>query len=93
MHGILKSLYHLWTERGVNVYNAQGTLVGTTTQYTAIAHDGKSIGSIQIDTGDAEVWISGRGIATENGIQWTEFGTQGHKYFLTRGILFTRNGA
>ena len=90
-----KSLYHLWSAPGTSVYNVQGTLIGTTTAYKAIAHNGKCIGSIQIDTGDFEdpsVWISGHGIRTQDGIQWKVFGTEGQKYFATRGAMFQTNG-
>jgi len=85
MPAMAQSLYQLWTEAGIDVYNAQHALVGTTTAYKAIAHNGKCIGSIQVDTGDTTAWISGRGFKTEEGIQWTEFGTKGHNYFLSRG--------
>jgi hypothetical protein len=85
----LRSLYYLSTEAGINVYNAQNTLIGTTTTYKAIAHNGKCIGSIQVDTGDEQVWISGHGIRTQDGIKWSKFGSEGRKYFLTRGVMFT----
>lgn len=83
------SLYYLSTERGIGVHNAQGTLIGTTTDYRAIAHNGTSIGSIQIDTGNNEtVWISGFGAKTQNDIWWlrsgAELGAEGRRYFLVK---------
>ena len=83
------SLYYLSTERGVDVRNAQGTLIGTTTDYRAIAHNGTSIGSIEIDTGNDEtVWISGYGTKTRQGIWWSrpgaELGGEGRRYFLVK---------
>jgi len=89
------SLYSLYAGPGNSVYNAQGTLIGTTTAYKAIAHDGKSIGSIEIDTTNQELggsgkkaWISGYGTKNQNGIQWTQFGSEGREYFLTIGVAF-----
>jgi len=77
-----KSLYYLYTGAGTPVYNKKNVLIGTTTQYTAISHNGKSIGSIQIDTGTDVAWISGYGVADDMGIKWTMFGTEGRKYFM-----------
>ena len=90
----LKSLYYLSTESGISVYNAQNTPIGTTTDYKAIAHNGKCIGSIQIDTGGEQVWISGYGVRTQDGIMWTQIGNEGHRYFMTRSItnVFQING-
>ena len=84
----LQSLYHLWSESGVTVYNAQNVVVGSTTEYKAIAHNGRCIGSIEIDTGEERAWISGLGLKTEDGIKWLQPGPQGRKYFLTKGVIF-----
>lgn len=88
-----KSLYYLSTGPGIPVYNAKNVLIGTTTQYRAIAHNGKCIGSIQIDTGADEAWISGYGVADGEGIKWTEFGTEGRKYFMFSRQFCTNAGA
>ena len=66
------SLYYLSRGRGISVHNAQGTLIGITTGYTAIAHNGTSIGSIEIDTGKETVWISGYGTKSREGIWWSD---------------------
>lgn len=84
----MQSLYHLWTQSGVPVFNAQNVVVGTTTEYKAIAHDGKSIGSIEIDCGGGRAWISGWGSKGEDGIQWLQPGPEGRRYFLTKGVIF-----
>lgn len=88
----LRSLYHLSTGAGINVYNAQNALIGSTTTYKAIARNGKCIGSIEVDTGDKRVWISGHGIRTAEGIKWSKCGSEGRKYFLTRGNVFCSIG-
>ena len=85
----LVSLYYLSTERGISVRNAQNTLIGTTTDFRAIAHNGTSIGSIEIDTGNDEtVWISGYGTRTQDDIRWLQLGgehvTEGRSYFLVK---------
>lgn len=79
-----KSLYYLSTERGIDVYNTQHTLIGTTTDYRAIAHNGTSIGSIEIDTGSEKVWISGFGTKTEKGIVWEQLGKEGRNFFFLK---------
>ena len=77
----LVSLYYLSTECGISVRNAQNTVTGTTTDYRAIAHNGTSIGSIQIDTGNNEtVWISGYGTKTRDDMHVAE----GRSRFLVR---------
>ena len=87
-----KSLYYLSTEAGIPVYNARNVLIGTTTPYRAIAHNGKCIGSIQIDTGTEDAWISGYGVAAGEGIKWTAFGTEGRKYFMFSRQFCTNAG-
>ncbi len=84
----MQSLYHLWSESGVPVHNAQNVVVGSTTEYKAIAHNGRDIGSIEIDTGEERAWISGLGLKSEDGIKWLQPGTEGRKYFLTKGVIF-----
>ena len=79
-----RSLYYLSRERGTKVYNAQRALIGTTTGYTAIAHNGTSIGSVQIDTGGEEVWISGFGVKEQEGIFWQQLGKEGHTLFFRK---------
>jgi len=88
-----KSLYYLSTGPGIPVYNAKNVLIGTTTQYKAIAHNGKCIGSIQIDTGAGTTWISGYGVVDDMGIKWTAFGTEGRKYFMFSRQFCTNTGA
>ena len=56
----MKTLYSIH-QPSVPVY-VGNTLIGRTTSYTSIAHDGKSIGSIELDTGN---WISGYGVYVE----------------------------
>ena len=56
----IKSLYSIH-KPNVPVY-VGNTLIGRTTSYTSIAHDGRSIGSIELDTGN---WISGYGVYIE----------------------------
>jgi hypothetical protein len=79
-----RSLYYLCKERGTKVYNAQRALIGTTTGYTAIAHNGTSTGSIQIDTGGEKVWISGFGVKKEEGIFWQQLGEEGRTLFVRK---------
>lgn len=53
----IKSLYSIH-QPNVPVY-VGNTLIGRTTSYTSIAHNGTSIGSIELDTGN---WILGYGV-------------------------------
>lgn len=87
-----KSLYYLSTGPGITVYNAQNKIIGITTDFKAIAHNGKDIGSIQIDTGADDAWISGYGVVDDMGIKWTEFGSEGRKYFMLSGQFCTNAG-
>jgi hypothetical protein len=58
-----KSLYYLSTCHGIKVYDQNNHYLGKTTTFTAIAHNGKDIGSIEIEKPNGEVeWISGYGI-------------------------------
>ena len=58
-----KSLYYLSKNGGICVYDMNNNLIGKTTNYKAIAHDGKSIGSIEIEFSNGELdWISGYGV-------------------------------
>lgn len=58
-----KSLYYLSKNSGICVYDMNNNLIGKTTNYKAIAHDGKSIGSIEIEFSNGELdWISGYGV-------------------------------
>lgn len=58
-----KTLYDLSSKHGIKVYDQNNTYLGKTTPFTAIAHDGKSIGSIEIETSPDEFkWISGYGV-------------------------------
>lgn len=58
-----KSLYYLAKNGGICVYDMNNNLIGKTTNYKAIAHDGKSIGSIEIEFSNGELdWISGYGV-------------------------------
>ena len=56
----IKSLYSIH-QPNVSVY-VGNTLIGRTTSYTSIAHNGTSIGSIELNTGN---WISGYGVYIE----------------------------
>ena len=58
-----KSLYYLSTCHGIKVYDQNNHYLGKTTDFKAIAHDGKSIGSIEIKKQNEEVeWVSGYGV-------------------------------
>ena len=58
-----KSLYYLSTCHGINVYDVSNNYIGKTTTFKAIAHNGKDIGSIEIEKTNGEVeWISGYGV-------------------------------
>ena len=58
-----KSLYYLSTCHGIKVYDPNNNYLGQTTTFTAIAHNGKDIGSIEIEKPNGEVeWISGYGV-------------------------------
>ena len=58
-----KSLYYLPTKKGTCVYDMNNNLIGKTTYYRAIAHNGKCIGSIQIENTNGKLeWISGYGV-------------------------------
>lgn len=85
---VIKSLYYLSTKPGISVHNAQGTLIGTTTDCRAIAHNGTSLGSIEIDTGNEKAWISGYGTKTQDAIWWSRPGIEldagGRRYFLAK---------
>lgn len=82
----VKSLYYLSTVVGIPVYNAKNVLIGSTTQYRAIARNGKCIGSIELDTGH---WVSGFGYLNDSGIRWTKFGTEGRHLFMYSGQFCT----
>ena len=58
-----KSLYDLSNCHGIKVYDLNNNYLGKTTPFTSIAHNGKSIGNIEIEkaNGDFE-WISGYGV-------------------------------
>lgn len=89
----LKSLYHLWSAPGTSVYNAQGTLIGTTTAYKAIAHNGKCIGSIQIDTiekTDSQAIIRNYVHENDNVIQMVCRGISKYNGNLSQTIAITR---
>ena len=59
-----KGLYELSTSQGIKVYNKNNEFIGTTTTFTAIAHNGGfDGGSIEIETApDKFEWITGFGI-------------------------------
>lgn len=66
----IKSLYNIHRPH-VSVYNPNNKLIGSTTSYKSIAHNGKSIGSIELDIGEESIWISGYGVFIEGfGIKW-----------------------
>ena len=56
---INKSLYH-YIKPNINLYNLNGSYFGKSTNYAAIAHNGKDIGSIQVLKSDNKLaWIKG----------------------------------
>ena len=58
-----KSLYYLSKHKGINVYDMNNKYIGKTTTFKAIAHNGKDIGSIEIEKPNQELeWISGYGV-------------------------------
>ena len=71
MNGV-KSLYYLSTCKGINVYDMNNKYIGKTTTFRAIAHNGKDIGSIEIEKPNHKLeWISGQGILIVGmGIKW-----------------------
>ena len=82
-----KSLYYLSNKAGIRVYGPQNALIGITTSFRSIAHNGKCIGSIQVNTGDEDAWISGYGVHVEGvGIQWTDLGPEGRELFYIRNM-------
>lgn len=87
MPQLRKSLYYLSTEVGICVYGPHNTIIGTTTSFRSIAHNGKCIGSIQVDTGYEDAWISGYGVHIEGmGIKWTDLGREGRELFNIRNM-------
>ena len=58
-----KSLYALTNRHGIKVYDMNNNYIGKTTPFTSIAHNGKCIGSIEIENPNEEFeWISGYGV-------------------------------
>ena len=58
-----KSLYYLSTHQNIKMYDQNNNYFGKTTTFTAIARNGKDIGSIEIEKPNGEIeWISGYGI-------------------------------
>ena len=58
-----KSLYNLSNKKDINVYSKENNLIGKTTYFKAIAHNGKCIGRIQVQKNNGEnEWISGYGV-------------------------------
>ena len=49
-----KSLYYLSTCHDINVYDQNNNYLGKTTTFKAIAHNGKDIGSIEIEKPNGE---------------------------------------
>lgn len=65
------SLHGLVKKSGIPVYNPFNALIGTTTGFTAQAHNGKCIGEIEIDVNGANYWIRGYGVHIVGfGIKW-----------------------
>ena len=61
----LKSIYTLYHNNGrsgINIYK-NNKYIGKSTSYSSIAHNGKCIGSIQIENANGEVeWLKGWGV-------------------------------
>ena len=58
-----KSLYDLSNTHGIKIYDMNNNYIGKTTPFTSIAHNGKCIGSIEIEKPNGEFeWISGYGV-------------------------------
>ena len=58
-----KSLYALTNRHDIKVYDMNNNYIGKTTQFRSIAHNGKCIGSIEIEKANGVLeWISGYGV-------------------------------